>query len=663
MTIQFGAARNESVWQPEPGGRGTYSLLSSCLVTMILCVWTAVHLNIPGPELEPEDPCFISKWRRWRRFIPQSQTSRKIGWLTIGLFAPEIIAWTAFEQRREAKDLYREMRKKLGEGSRARQASRLTRLKGWIPRWLAIGRKKEEEDVEKGNSGSDDNIERNTASGTPTEEPSERDMKRRYQWTMTHSYYASMGGFVFDTSVIGSGADFLPRSKRMTLTNRGLLCLTETVPHLLPNISVAQIRDKSKANRLAKTIVTLQASWFAAQCISRLALGMTISLLELNTFAHAICALIAYALWWDKPLDVEEPTLIEGPDAELVCAAIAMRTSVGLQLFYKLHEDTAGRHPDHSLHPSMVYWPSVGDEYADDRVKRGVTGFMQRGSDGMPLEICPTVPPDRLDNLTAFRLYMGQSLFNFALIRHHLEFDLRSCAVDHGLLAMGRPYVEIDSDHLLLLRLANDGYVKYPGLAPDVAGGRGGMRGCLASYRTRNWPTGHGTGTEAETSTVLFSLFFAGLAYGGLHLLAWSPPVRTAAETTILRVSGVSIIVYGAFPLLGWWLNQVFWKEIQQAVSQWQIYKTSPYYVKGFYFKFSWLIRNYLPGGQFLYDVYVRFGRTIVVSLVLTSIGAGTLLYVVSRVYLVVECFISLGRLPASVFETPVWSQYLPHVN
>ena len=53
MTLDFGTARNETVWQPEPGNRGTYGLLSSCVITMVLCVWTAVHLNIPEID-EPE---------------------------------------------------------------------------------------------------------------------------------------------------------------------------------------------------------------------------------------------------------------------------------------------------------------------------------------------------------------------------------------------------------------------------------------------------------------------------------------------------------------------------------------------------------------------------------------------------------------------------------
>ncbi|ORX96674.1 hypothetical protein BCR34DRAFT_593759 [Clohesyomyces aquaticus] len=54
--------------------------------------------------------------------------------------------------------------------------------------------------------------------------------------------------------------------------------------------------------------------------------GLSISLLELNTFGHSICALLIAFLWWDKPLDVSEPTLIkvEGQELEELCAFMCM---------------------------------------------------------------------------------------------------------------------------------------------------------------------------------------------------------------------------------------------------------------------------------------------------------------------------------------------------
>lgn len=36
-----------------------------------------------------------------------------------------------------------------------------------------------------------------------------------------------------------------------------------------------------------------------------------ISLLELNTFGHAVCALLIYLCWWKKPLDISDTTFFE----------------------------------------------------------------------------------------------------------------------------------------------------------------------------------------------------------------------------------------------------------------------------------------------------------------------------------------------------------------
>ena len=43
-------ARNETIihgWVPEPQGRGTWSILWGCLVTISLCTWSAVHMSVP----------------------------------------------------------------------------------------------------------------------------------------------------------------------------------------------------------------------------------------------------------------------------------------------------------------------------------------------------------------------------------------------------------------------------------------------------------------------------------------------------------------------------------------------------------------------------------------------------------------------------------------
>ena len=74
----FGNGTDIVHWQPNPQTRGTFDILSTCMITMLLCVWTAVHLNVslPGTVWGPR--------------------LRKVGWLVLALLAPEMVAYTAW---------------------------------------------------------------------------------------------------------------------------------------------------------------------------------------------------------------------------------------------------------------------------------------------------------------------------------------------------------------------------------------------------------------------------------------------------------------------------------------------------------------------------------------------------------------------------------------
>lgn len=99
-----------------------------------------------------------------------------------------------------------------------------------------------------------------------------------------------MGGFVVDASNIHD------TYKYFTLTPDGILLLAEE-GHFLP-ISERSIKDKSKADVLAKGLVCLQVIWLMVQCIARKVSGYLLSLLEVHTFVHVVCALMMYSLWF-----------------------------------------------------------------------------------------------------------------------------------------------------------------------------------------------------------------------------------------------------------------------------------------------------------------------------------------------------------------------------
>ena len=86
------------------------------------------------------------------------------------------------------------------------------------------------------------------------------------------------------------------------------------------------IKDKSKADILAKGLVILQVAWIYVQCISRKAAGFPLTPLEIHTLVHAACALIMFALWFRKPLDVGAQSLVINENLRDAIALLLMRS-------------------------------------------------------------------------------------------------------------------------------------------------------------------------------------------------------------------------------------------------------------------------------------------------------------------------------------------------
>jgi hypothetical protein len=120
-----------------------------------------------------------------------------------------------------------------------------------------------------------------------------------------------------------------------------------------------------------------------------------------------------------------------------------------------------------------------------------------------------------------------------------------------------------------------------------------------------------------QEKTLIVGIIISGFLYGGLHLLAWNAPFRSRMEEWLWRSSGISIMASGLYimPLVSLLISE----------------DSKLYCLSSFSFVILGLI----------------FG----------------LVYVVARVYIVVECFINLAYLHDSVYEMPSWSQYFPHIS
>ncbi|KAK4188088.1 hypothetical protein QBC35DRAFT_550636 [Podospora australis] len=219
---------NQTVsWNAEPSTRGTFSLLSSSFFTLLLCVYSAVHLNLPGQKKDD-----------W------SLLKRRLKWIIVGLFFPEYLVITAATQWKRAKRIFLEA-----------QA-----------------------------------VFKSSADDSEQQAP-----RRRHAWTMTHSYWAIMGGIGYEDR---QGKRFLPEGSQPLLTINGISMLLRYRPDLLPDIPEIDIKDKSKGGAIVKFLACAQANWFCISCTGHMGQKLPLSQFELNTFAHAICTVVVYTLWW-----------------------------------------------------------------------------------------------------------------------------------------------------------------------------------------------------------------------------------------------------------------------------------------------------------------------------------------------------------------------------
>lgn len=88
----------------------------------------------------------------------------------------------------------------------------------------------------------------------------------------------------------------------------------------IPTITEKEITDKSKGDAFTKLLVLLQSSWFIIQLIARRSQNMAITKLELTTLALVALNSVMYICWWNKPLSVQSPIVIN-PIRKCTCVA------------------------------------------------------------------------------------------------------------------------------------------------------------------------------------------------------------------------------------------------------------------------------------------------------------------------------------------------------
>lgn len=300
-------------WQSNPDTRGTLDIIENCLLTILACTWSIQHLNVP---------------RRGDGSL--KILGRKAKWAVFTILFPEfILANAVLELVMAINDL-------------SRFSSHCANPPWWfhyIPHF------------------------KTKASDQESNQPAPLE----YRWTLTHIYFANMGGFYltdkdtpynklkceidgkgnsFQGSSPSKAANIVPKDhsvkaksvqdssaektpptqstnrKEKTLHKEDSFCLLtahnfaecENVFEPL-SLSEEDLKDKSKTDYFAKGVAVLQISQLILSLIARKFRHLDFSQLETATLVFAVCGVMTYFCNWYKPHNVRTPILVrKNPD-------------------------------------------------------------------------------------------------------------------------------------------------------------------------------------------------------------------------------------------------------------------------------------------------------------------------------------------------------------
>ncbi|CAG8971201.1 hypothetical protein HYALB_00010574 [Hymenoscyphus albidus] len=431
---------------------------------------------------------------------------------------------------------------------------------------------------------------------------SRADIEPRHRWTMVHSFYAGMGGFVVEPD--GPANEGGPV---LTVSARGMAFLARC-GHL-PNISKDDIKDKSKADGLAKSFVCIQAGWMVVQVLGRVINDLPVTLLEVNTLGHVLCALIIYLLWWYKPRMVREPTKLEGDWVAPLCAYMYMSSKI------------SGKKSRHAgLLRQTWYEPEISD----------LTFFTQPAPS--PLHdsgnLTPSPGPEREDKIDfsgghfGIRPPVGDSTNGFVY-----SGTAELAQVPSGTQVKRWKLADIAVQEYPTIRERFESTLCEPSkqLRNDTTWLRPTTEELLTASAS-NWPEEELLrGTEGLVMGMI--LWCASMAYGAVHIAAWNDHFPTSAKKYLWQISAIYIAASG-----------LLWLLINLAAHTFRY--IDEYWDTVLALRAHWT--NYLVLGF------------------LCSICG--IAYAVARIFLVVEAFISIRKLPVAAYETPDWTQNIPHL-
>ncbi|KAJ7331309.1 hypothetical protein DFH08DRAFT_966333 [Mycena albidolilacea] len=128
-----------------------------------------------------------------------------------------------------------------------------------------------------------------------------RILSKEFKFSRTHGFFFGMGGFI--------------SSKGYPVATVEQLRDSVEFQRAIRNVNTEDMTEKSKGDALSKGVALAQGLWFTTQCLARVHQGLAVTKLEVATLGFAVVNIFIWALWWNKPLDVQQPIVIASPES------------------------------------------------------------------------------------------------------------------------------------------------------------------------------------------------------------------------------------------------------------------------------------------------------------------------------------------------------------
>ena len=588
-------------WVKEPDGRGTWSLVQTCFLTLFLCTYTALHLNIPPHQ---------SRTKAWLR---------RMGISLLASAVPEYMFVVAASQWMVAKQLQRRLNRLENPVDRRRticdscedhgsfkeleqtvsENETSSNNGGNIPhidedgirfnngpfqkstrRFGSLG------EAEQGLSGLDQDLHTSLASidlSHPKNASSPPVARPKY--TLGQAFFIVAGGLAIESKAF-------PKETRLIITPAGALELAKL--DLLEPISANVIDDKTKADPITKLVVCIQAGWFILQSIARVSQSLPLTLIEIHVLAHGSVALLMYLFWFRKPYDALSPFVITSQEV------------VDIAVLFSLHQ------PPNSMSKGNKSTVNRTDyRYQEKHMTRCVFK----------------------NDLDTARLANVQLQEPTQILHTHVERALRR--------------LKANKQHLIYF-ISSQSTVFYPStyLVPELSDYRSNPGFSLVSQETstreqeRQIKLLYDLYMPTSKSGLINWTFLLFISYGAFHLSAWNAHFPTTVERWLWRGAGLCIV--GSLPLFA--LGSTLASPIIFIYYE----RDRSNSIRGKIWAKTWariVVALFLP----------------MAYLISFACGLPFLLAPVARLYFLIEAFISLRAPAPRTYETVEWTQFWPH--